>query len=114
MNIEQRLAERIRSFGLDSLAGAVPLNIDLDVVLTVLAHTVCAAMRRRLPGYATTTPDILQRRFLQTSGEILNHDNQITVRLNRRAYSPVLRQAEPPTVTVAGPGERAAGWWPRR
>ena len=43
MNIEQRLAESIRSFGLDSLAGAVPLNIDLDLVLTVLAHTVCAA-----------------------------------------------------------------------
>src|SRR5674536_312881 len=39
MNIEQRLAESIRSFGLDALAGAVPLNVDLDVVLTVLAHT---------------------------------------------------------------------------
>jgi len=62
LNIEQRLAESIRSFGLGSLAGAVPLNIDLDLVLTVLANTVCAAMRRRLPGYATTTPDILQRR----------------------------------------------------
>ena len=69
MNIEQRLAESIRSFGLDSLAGAVPLDVVLDVVLTVLVHTVCAAMRRRLPGYATTTPDILQRRFLQSSGE---------------------------------------------
>lgn len=106
MNIEQRLAESIRSFGLDALAGAVPLNVDLDVVLTVLAHTVCAAMRRRLPGYATTTPDILQRRFLQTSGEILNHGDQIIVRLDRRAYSPVLRQADLPTVTVP--------WWGNR
>ena len=33
-------------------------------------------MRRRLPGYATTTPDILQRRFLQTSGEILNQGDE--------------------------------------
>ena len=106
MNIEQRLAESIRSFSLDALAGAVPLNIDLDVTLTVLAHTICAAMRRRLPGYATTTPDILQRRFLQTSGEILNQGDHITVRLNRRAYSPVLRQADLPTVTVP--------WWNNR
>ena len=68
MNIEQRLAEAIRSFGLDALAGAVPLNVDLDVVLSVLAHTICAALRRRLPGYATATPDILQRRFLYTGG----------------------------------------------
>ena len=103
MNIEQRLAESIRSFHLDALAGAVPLNVDLDVVLSVLAHTVCAALRRRLPGYHATTPDILQRRFLQTSGVILNHDDEIIVRLDRRTYSPVLRQGDLPTVNVP--------WW---
>jgi transposase len=103
MNIEQRLAESIRSFGLDTLAGAVPLNVDLDVALTVLAHTVCAALRRRLPGYATATPDTLQLRFLSTGGEILNRGNQIVVRLDRRTYSPILRQADLPTVEVP--------WW---
>jgi hypothetical protein len=51
MNIEQRLAEAIQAFSLDALADAVPLNADLDVVLSVLAHTVCAALRRRLPGH---------------------------------------------------------------
>src|SRR4029079_19751214 len=107
MNIEQRLAETIRSFHLDSLTGAVPLNIDLDVVLTVLAHTLCAALRRRIPGYATATPDTLQRRFLNTGGTILNRGQEITVRLDRRTYSPVLRQAHlPETITVP--------WWEGR
>ena len=100
MNIEQRLAETIRSFHLDSLTGAVPLNIDLDVVLTVLAHTLCAALRRRIPGYATATPDTLQRRFLSTGGHILHHRTQTVVRLDRRTYSPVLRQADLPEITV--------------
>ena len=103
MNIEQRLAEAIRSFGLDALAGAVPLNVDLDVVLSVLAHTICAALRRRLPGYHTATPDTLQRRFLHTGGDILNHGNEIIVRLDRRTYSPILRQADLPTTEVP--------WW---
>ena len=104
MNIEQRLAEAIRSFGLDALAGAVPLNVDLDVVLSVLAHTLCNAIRRRLPGYATATPDTLQRRFLNTGGLILHHRNETIVQLNRRTYSPVLRQADiPATITVP--------WW---
>jgi hypothetical protein len=104
MNIEQRLAEAIRSFSLDSLAGAVPLNVDLDVVLSVLAHTICAALRKRLPGYHAATPDTLQRRFLSTSGIIESHGDQITVRLSRRTYSPVLRQASlPETITVP--------WW---
>jgi len=106
MNIEQRLAEAIGSFGLDALAGAVPLNVDLDVVLSVLAHTLCNALRRRLPGYPTATPDTLQRRFLDTSGHILNQDGQTTVRLDRRTYSPVLRQADLPTIKVP--------WWNNR
>jgi hypothetical protein len=104
MNIEQRLAEAIQAFSLDALAGAVPLNVDLDVVLSVLASTVCAALRRRLPGYGTATPDTLQRRFLNTGGIIENHHGQITIRLSRRTYSPILRQASlPETITVP--------WW---
>ena len=103
MTIEQRLAEAIRSFHLDSLSSAVPLNVDLDVVLSVLASTICAALRRRLPGYHTATPDTLQRRFLHTSGLILTNDDTITVRLDRRAYSPVLRSADLPDTTIP--------WW---
>jgi len=92
---------------LDALAGAVPLNVDLDVVLSVLASTLCAALRRRLPGYGTATPDTLQRRFLSTGGIILNRRTEIVVRLNRRTYSPVLRQSSlPETITVP--------WWGNR
>ncbi len=103
MNIEQRLAESIRSFHLDALAGAVPLNIDLDVVLSVLAGAVCASLRRRLTGYHHATPDTLQRRFLSTGGLIINRQESIVVRLERRTYSPVLRQADIPEVAVP--------WW---
>ncbi|HET6920100.1 MAG TPA: transposase [Jiangellaceae bacterium] len=107
MTIEQRLAEAIRSFHLDALASAVPLNVDLDVVLSVLASAVCASLRRRLgTGYTTATPDTLQRRFLHTGGTIHNHDDQITVRLDRRTYTPVLRTAAIPDTTIP--------WWQGR
>jgi hypothetical protein len=72
----------------------VPLNVDLDVVLSVLAGAVCAGLRQRLRGYATATPDTLQRRFLSTGGHILHRDREIIVRLDRRTYSPILRQAD--------------------
>jgi len=107
MRIEQRLAEIIRAFHLDALSSTVNLNVDLDVVLAVLAQALLAALRTRLPGYATTTPDTLQRRFLETPGQIINHHDQITVRLDRRAYSPVLRQADLPTDTTVP-------WWNNR
>jgi hypothetical protein len=103
MTIEQRLAETIRAFHLDSLSSSVPLNVDLDVALSVLASAICAALRHRLPGYHTATPDTLQRRFLQTGGVIHTTNDTITVRLDRRAYSPVLRSADLPDTTIP--------WW---
>jgi hypothetical protein len=107
MTIEQRLAEIIRAFHADALSSAVNLNVDLDIILCVLAQALTAALRQRLPGYAGVSPDTLQRRFLDTPGEIINHGDAITIRLNRRAYSPVLRQADLPTDTTVP-------WWANR
>ncbi len=81
MTIEQRLAEIIRAFHADALSSAVNLNVDLDIMLCVLAQALIAALRARLPGYATVTPDVLQRRFLETPGHIHTTADTITVRL---------------------------------
>ena len=105
MTIEQRLAEIIRAFCADALSSTVNLNVDLDIMLCVLAQALLAAFRTRLGGgYATATPDTLQRRFLDSSGTITTTGDQVTVRIDRRAYSPVLRQASlPPDTTIP--------WW---
>ena len=107
MTIEQRLAEIIQAFHADALSSAVNLNADLDIMLCVLAQALTAALRARLPGYATVTPDVLQRRFLETPGQITTSSDTITVRLDRRAYTPVLRQADLPQDTPVP-------WWGNR
>ena len=107
MTIEQRLAEIIRAFCADALSSTVNLNVDLDVMLAVLAQALLAALRERLPGYHAATPDTLQRRFLETPGTIINHGHTITVRLERRAYAPVLRKASLPAQTTIP-------WWGNR
>jgi len=66
MTIEQRLAEIIRALCADALSSTVNLNVDLDVMLAVLAQALLGALRVWLHGYATVTPDTLQRRFLET------------------------------------------------
>ena len=104
MTIEQRLAEIIRAFCADALSSTVNLNIDLDVALAVLAQALTAALRIRLPGYANVTPDTIQRRFLETPGQIITEGHAVTVRLERRAFSPVLRSADLPPATPVP-------WW---
>jgi hypothetical protein len=104
MTIEQRLAEIIRAFCADALSSTVNLNVDLDIMLAVISQALIAALRARLPGYAAVTPDVIQRRFLETPGQIITDSDTITVRLERRAYSPVLRQASLPQDTPVP-------WW---
>jgi transposase-like protein len=108
MTIEQRLAEIIRAFCADALSSTVNLNVDLDIMLAVLAQALLAAFRTRLgAGYHAATPDTLQRRFLDSSGTITVTSDQVTVRIDRRAYSPVLRQASLPADTTIP-------WWSDR
>jgi transposase-like protein len=108
MTIEQRLAEIIQAFCADALSSTVNLNVDLDIMLCVLAQALLAAFRARLgAGYASATPDTLQRRFLDTPGTIINTADAITVRIDRRAYSPVLRHADLPADTTVP-------WWGNR
>ncbi len=73
--------------------------------MCVLAQALTAAFRLRLPGnYDHATPDTLQRRFLDTPGEIITSSDGIIVKINRRAYSPVLREASLPAGTTIP-------WW---
>jgi hypothetical protein len=106
MRIEQRLAEQIRSFHLDSLSSAVALNVDLDITLTAWAAAAYDHLRQRLPGYEQTTPDTIWRRFISTSGQITIEPHQITCRLNSRTYSPIMRSADLPPVKIP--------WWNER
>jgi hypothetical protein len=61
------LAEIIRAFCADALSSTINLNVDLDIMLAVLAQALLAALRARLPGYHAATPDTIQHRFLETS-----------------------------------------------
>jgi hypothetical protein len=103
MRIEQRLAEQIRSFHLDSLSSAVALNVDLDTTLTVWTAAAYDHLRQRLPGYEAMTPDTIWRRFISTSGQITIEPHQITCRLNSRTYSPIMRSADIPPIEIP--------WW---
>ncbi|MGB8380462.1 MAG: hypothetical protein WCG47_04285 [Dermatophilaceae bacterium] len=79
----------------------------LDLALCVLAQALAAAFRNRLTGYQNVTPDVIQRRFLETPGTITTTKSSVTVRLDRRAYSPVLRTADLPDATTVP-------WWGNR
>ena len=107
MTIEQRLAEIIHSFCADALSSAVNLNVDLDIVLCVLAQALLAAFRTRLAPATTPQPPTPSSGASSTVPAPSPSPAPGHRPIDRRAYSPVLRQAGLPADTTS-PGGTAA------
>ena len=105
--IENQLAEQIRAFHLDSLCSQVPLAVDFDVALTVLADIVYRQFARGLhTGYRTATPDTI-RDFIDGIGELHftpGHRGRATP--PHPHPSPTRRRLPPRTTTIP--------WWDGR
>jgi transposase/IS4 transposase len=104
--IENQLAEQIRAFHLDSLCSQVPLAVDFDVALTVLADIVYRRFAHGLhASYRNQTPDTLRDYLINGLGELRFTPDHVEVRLRRRTHTPALLDAGYETRSVQVP------WW---
>jgi transposase len=93
MNIENELDAYISGFHLDALSSGVPLNVDLDTTLTVVAGNLYRLFARDLPRYHTATPDTIWRHFLDNTGTLHITDHGVTCALKLRSHHPALIDA---------------------
>ena len=107
MLIENGLADSVDFFHLDSLSSAVALNVDFDVLLTVIASGIYRRLAGTLRGYERARARQIFRRFLDTTARvaIATTRDLVTVRLPRRAHNPILLDAGLIGTTTAIP------WW---
>ena len=108
MLIENELDAYIGGFHLDALTSGLPLNVDLDTTLTVIAGNCYRLLAHRLPRYEHATPDRIWRHFLDATGTLHITDTTVTVDLAPRTYHPVLIDAGYADRTVPIP------WWNNR
>jgi hypothetical protein len=90
MSIENELDAYISGFHLNALSSGLPLNVDIDATLTVIAGNLYRLLARKLPRYERATPDKLWRHFLDATGTVHTTNDTITIELNIRTYHPVL------------------------
>jgi hypothetical protein len=93
MLIENGLADSVDFFHLDALSSAVALNVDFDVLLTVIAGGLYRLFARRLHGFERAQARQIFRRFLDTTARVRISEDQVLVRLPRRAHNPLLLDA---------------------
>ena len=92
--IEDGLGTNVNFFHLDCLASEVRLNVDLDVILTVIANGCYRWLARQLKGYHKAKPKQLFRKFVETSGLVeVCPNRRLLVTFDRRGHNPILREA---------------------
>jgi transposase len=108
MIIENELDADIAGFHLNALSSGLPLNVDVDTTLTVLAGNIYRLLARKLPRYQLATPDRLWRHFLDNTGTVTVAEDHVRVDLALRTYTPVLIDAGFPELDTPIP------WWAGR
>ena len=95
MLIENTIEDAINFFHLDALSAAVPLKIDVDLQLTLIASALYRILGIRAGrGLEVAKADSLFQKLVQASGSIEITDTEIIVRIGRRAYNPYLLAAD--------------------
>ena len=91
MLIENAIADAIDFFHMDALSSQVPLKVDADLDLTLMASTLYRMLGRDLGGdYTKARARTLFRKFVQASARVEIRADGIDVRLGRRAHNPLL------------------------
>jgi transposase len=93
MMVENELDAYIGGFHLDALTSGVPLNVDLDTTLTVVAGNLYRLLALKLSRYQRATPETLWRDFLDATGTLHIDPAGVTCALNLRSHHPVLIDA---------------------
>jgi len=94
MLVENAIQDAINFFHMDALSSTIPLRIDLDLQLTMLASTLYQVFAKRIgPRYQTAKTQTLFEQLVQSSGKVVTNKDQIIVKFNRRAHNPFLRSA---------------------
>ena len=94
MIIENGIADSIDFFHMDALSSAVPMKVNCDLQLTIMA----SGLYRRLAttignGYARAKSRHLFRDFVDATATVTVSDNEISVQYQKRAHNPLLLAA---------------------
>jgi hypothetical protein len=90
MLIENALSDAVRFFHMDALSSAVGMKVDFDMTLLVIASGLYRLLARRMRGYSEAQARHIFRDLIDTPADVRVTDDQVQVRLHRRAHLPII------------------------
>lgn len=93
-SIENDIGINVNFFHMDCLGSEVRLNVNFDVLLTVMANSCYRWIAQHLKGCEKMQPKQLYRKIIETAGHIHIDGEYIHVNFDRRALNPLVKQAQ--------------------
>lgn len=95
MIIENGIADSIDFFHMDALSSAVPMKVDCDLQLTMMASALYRLLARKVgQGYERAKSRHLFRDFVDATALVTLSANEIVVQYQKRAHNPLLLAAK--------------------
>ena len=89
-HIENKLAELVNFFSLNALSSPIMIRIHFDLLWTVIADTLYHLFARDLPRFENSRAQNIFRHFVDMPGHIRYDGQKITVKIRKRANTPIL------------------------
>jgi transposase len=91
MVIENQIADGIDFFHMDALSSAVPMKVDMDLQLTLMASSLYRLLGERVGnGYERAKSRHIFRDLVDATARVTITEDEVRVRFHKRAHNPLL------------------------
>lgn len=92
--VEKSISEQIHFFHLNLLSSSVVIKVDLDLTMTIAAHTLYRMLARTLSGFEQAEAKTIFRRFIDTTADIEIDYPTLRIKVLKKAHYPILFEEE--------------------
>lgn len=92
--VENKLGEMVAFFNLNALSSPIMIRIHFDILWTVIADTLYHVFAQDLRRFEKNLAPTLFRKFIDMPGRVVYDGNSFSVKIRKRAHTPVLKEVE--------------------
>jgi transposase len=93
-HIENKLAELVAFFNLNALSSPIMIRIHFDILWTLIADTLYRRFAQDLRRFERNIAPTIFRKFIDMPGRVVYDGNKFTIKIRKRAHTPVLKEVE--------------------
>ena len=92
--IENKLSELVSFFNLNALSSPIMIRIHFDILWTVIADTLYHIFAQDLRRFENQLAPTIFKKFVDMPGKVVYDGKNITVKIRKRAHTPILKGVE--------------------